>query len=71
MIRLKGTYRNQTLELERPLPFSDGEVLEVDLRSPEDESREGWSQLGMERLEQDWDNEKDAVYDNWRKLYGV
>ncbi|MGQ0592408.1 MAG: hypothetical protein ACT4QB_07075 [Gammaproteobacteria bacterium] len=71
MIRLKGTYRNQTLELERPLPFSDGEVLEVDIRSPEDELREGWSQLGMERLEQDWDNEKDAVYDNWRKVYGV
>jgi hypothetical protein len=63
MIRLKGTYRNQTLELERPLPFSDGGVLEVDIRSPEDELREGWSHLRMERLGQDWDNEKDAVYD--------
>lgn len=71
MIRLRGTYRNQTLELDRPLPFADGEVIEVDIVSPDAELREGWSQLGMKRLEQEWDNDRDAIYDNWRNLYGV
>jgi hypothetical protein len=27
--------------------------------------------LGMGRLEFEWDNPKDALYDNWRELYGV
>ena len=27
---------------------------------------EGWMDLGMRRLEEDWDNPQDAVYDNWK-----
>lgn len=30
-----------------------------------------WVELGMSRLEQEWDNSEDAVYDDWKKLYGV
>lgn len=40
---------------------------------------EGWMELGMRRLEEDWDNPQDAVYDKWkddrgeraRRLLGV
>ncbi|MBI3914461.1 MAG: hypothetical protein HY327_09815 [Chloroflexi bacterium] len=31
----------------------------------------GWSFLSEESLEHLWNNDKDAVYDNWRGLYGV
>lgn len=35
------------------------------------EEEEGWSELGMNRLEEEWDNPGDAIYDDWRKHYGV
>lgn len=31
----------------------------------------GWSFLSEDSLQRVWDNEKDAVYDNWRELYDV
>ena len=34
-------------------------------------SEEDWLKLGLSSFEQDWDNPDDAVYDNWRDLYGV
>jgi hypothetical protein len=30
-----------------------------------------WAELGMSRLEAEWDNPEDALYDNWREMYGV
>ena len=33
--------------------------------------RREWSDLSAEALSRVWDNDKDAVYDNWRDLYGV
>lgn len=33
--------------------------------------RKDWSFLSEESLRRIWDNEEDAVYDNWRELYGV
>lgn len=33
--------------------------------------REGWSFLSEDSLQRIWDNEKDAVYDDWRELYDV
>ena len=39
---------------------------------PEDEGIRGsWADLGMARLEAEWDNPQDAIYDDWRRLYGV
>jgi hypothetical protein len=74
MVRAKGRYRNQTLELEQPLALPEGTPVEVDVYTPEDaqtaEAQE-WASLGMGRLEQEWDNPEDAVYDDWKKLYGV
>ena len=33
--------------------------------------RQGWSFLSEAALQRVWDNEDDAVYDNWRALYAV
>ena len=33
--------------------------------------RQGWSFLSEASLQRVWDNEDDAIYDNWRELYGV
>jgi len=30
-----------------------------------------WMRLGLRSFQQDWDNEEDAIYDNWREHYGV
>jgi hypothetical protein len=32
---------------------------------------EAWREVGMSRLEEEWDNPEDAICDNWRKLYGM
>jgi hypothetical protein len=30
-----------------------------------------WRALSLNSFQQDWDNPEDAVYDNWREVYGV
>ena len=30
-----------------------------------------WMRLGLRSFQQDWDNEEDAIYDDWRKHYDV
>lgn len=74
MIRAKGRYRNQTLELDQPLALAEGTAVEIDIHLT-DEAQEaehkGWAELGMNRLEEEWDNPEDAVYDDWKTLYGV
>jgi hypothetical protein len=30
-----------------------------------------WMKLGLTAFEKDWDNEEDAIFDNWREFYGV
>lgn len=71
MIRTKGRYRNQALELDQPLNLADGTVVEIEIHFAGDSVREAWSELGMNRLEEEWDNPTDAVYDNWKALYGT
>ena len=37
----------------------------------ENAERRGWSFLSQASLQRIWDNEEDAVYDNWKELYGA
>jgi hypothetical protein len=74
MIRVKGRYHGQVLELEQPLDLPDGAEVVVEIRPVAGDAAsddEAWRELGMSRLEEEWDNPQDAVYDDWRKLYGV
>jgi hypothetical protein len=36
-----------------------------------EQDRHVWRALGLRALERVWDNDADAVYDNWKELYGV
>ena len=36
---------------------------------PDDEA--DWPAMGLDSFQRDWDNAEDAIYDNWRELYGV
>lgn len=33
--------------------------------------RETWSSISEESLHRVWDNDEDALYDNWKELYGA
>ena len=40
--------------------------------APEEEAEEqGWGEAAAMSFAKDWDNELDAVYDNWREHYHV
>jgi hypothetical protein len=74
VIRAKGRYRNRTLELEQPLPIAEGTDVEIDIHVGEERENaedDGWRELGMSGLEQEWDNAEDAIHDDWKKLDGV
>ncbi len=74
MVRAKGRYCNQVLELEQPLALPEGAQVEVDVYLAEethDPEEHGWALLGTARLEEEWDNPEDPIYDEWKRLYGV
>jgi hypothetical protein len=37
----------------------------------DEQEREAWIELGADAMYRVWDNEDDAVYDNWREIYGI
>lgn len=39
--------------------------------SPDEAFDADWQRLGLAAFEQDWDNPDDAIFDNWRALYGA
>ncbi|MGE4002111.1 MAG: hypothetical protein AB7I48_18035 [Planctomycetaceae bacterium] len=71
MIRITARYRNQKLELDQPIDLEEGTQVVVEMHPAESSESADWSETGMERLEQEWENPQDAVYDDWRKLYSV
>jgi hypothetical protein len=72
---VEGVYRDGKIELtELPGDVRDEtRVIVTFLLAEEAQGIEpqGWAELGMSRLEQEWDNPEVAVYDDWKKLYGV
>ncbi|MGH8059070.1 MAG: hypothetical protein ACREOH_17845 [Candidatus Entotheonellia bacterium] len=74
MMRVKGRYRNQTLELDQPLALAEGTEVEIAIHLAEESQGsepQEWAELGMQRLEAEWENPEDALYDDWKKLYDV
>lgn len=39
--------------------------------APDEEDEQDWSALGLAAFESEWDNPEDAIYDEWRKHYGL
>lgn len=73
MIRATGRYQQQTLQLDLPIAIEEGARVVVEITPAEEPAGvdADWSDAGMSRLEDDWGNAEDAVYDNWRSLYDV
>ena len=45
-------------------------LLETVVAGEAEESAD-WQSLGLKAFEAEWDNPSDAIYDDWRTLYGV
>jgi len=72
MIQARGRYENGRIELDRPIDLADGTPVDIAIQTTADVGDdENWKSIGMERLEQEWDNDRDAIYDDWRRLYGL
>jgi len=41
------------------------------LAKPVHSKSDAWSRLSAAAFNEDWDNSEDAIYDNWRALYGL
>jgi len=41
------------------------------LAKPVHSKSDAWSRLSAAAFNEDWDNSEDAIYDNWRALYGI
>lgn len=37
----------------------------------ESDEESDWQALSLSAFEKEWNNEEDAIYDNWKALYGV
>jgi hypothetical protein len=71
MVRIKGRYSQGKIELDGPIDLPDGTSVEITLQTIPESSDDDWKEMGMSRLEEEWDNDQDAIYDDWRRLYGV
>ena len=46
-------------------------LIDMNVEQESEAERAGWSALSAPSLNRIWDNEADAVYDNWKELYGL
>ena len=65
LAQLHQVGEDQIIEKALDILFTLTELLD------EGTERRGWSFLSDTALQRVWDNEADAVYDNWRELYDV
>lgn len=72
-------FLNQERRTDLRTPLSVGDLLvimpkafEKELAGAHDLSEQAaWLKLAESSFSRDWDNPKDAIYDNWKELYGV
>ena len=67
-----GHVRNGVVVLDEPVRLPDGTAVRVELAEGEDVAKElDWACIPTASFTEDWDNDQDAVYDDWRERYGV
>ena len=68
----RGHVRNGVGGLDEPVKLPEGAAVRVELAGSDEEARErDWSRVPAASFAEDWDNDQDAVYDQWRERYGV
>jgi hypothetical protein len=65
LARAKATTEDKLVEKALDILFNVTELLD------EPGERPGWSYVSEGSLRRVWNNDQDAVYDNWRELYGI
>jgi hypothetical protein len=65
LAQIQAVSEDQIIESALDILFKLTELFDADTE------RRGWSFLSQASLQRVWDNEEDAVYDNWKELYGV
>ena len=78
-IRLSSERADRLSRLARVRAVSEDQIVEKALDIlfnltdlfDEQAERRGWSFLSESSLRRVWDNEQDAIYNNWGKLYGI
>ena len=69
---ITAVFRNGQIELIEPVDWPDGtRVAVTPIDITHDSEEDAWALLGTARLEEEWNNPEDAIYDDWKRLYGV
>ena len=55
----------------KEITITISETLAKELIHEEEQRDKEWGNLAMSSFVNDWNNEKDAIYDNWKDLYRV
>jgi len=68
----RGHVRDGVVVLDGPTRLPEGAAVRVELAEGDDRAREGdWATMPAASFAEDWDNDRDGVYDHWRERYGV
>ena len=78
-IRLSAEHADRLSHLAQARQLGEGQIIEKALdilfaltELPDGQrERTGWSMLSEKALRRIWDNDQDAAYDDWEKLYDV
>lgn len=65
LAQIHQTHEDQIIERALDILFTLTDLFDEGIE------RQRWSFLSEAALQRVWDNEEDAVYDNWRELYGI
>ncbi|MBE7445479.1 MAG: antitoxin family protein [Planctomycetia bacterium] len=55
----------------KEITITISETLTKEFLYEEEQRDREWGNLAMSSFASDWNNEKDAIYDNWKDLYHV
>jgi hypothetical protein len=67
-----GHVKNGVVVFDEPVALPEGASVRVEIVPTDEEAGErDWPEGPVASFAEDWDNEQDAVYDNWREQYGV
>jgi len=76
---IRARYSHGVIEPLEKVEFKEGEELFITITETftkefirEEEQRDKhWGSLAISGFAEDWENQKDAIYDNWEKYYHV
>jgi len=73
---IKAKFSHGVIEPLEKLEYHEGEeltvtIVEMVFRPGNVHQEQGWTDIAMSGFVSDWDNDQDAVYDDWEKSYHV